>query len=54
MKVTKEIVEELLRARGPSDGEIIWRDSLQSTYQDVYDYLISRPDRTLESFRVEE
>jgi len=54
MKVTKEIVEALLRERGLPDGrEIIWRDDLQSTYQDVYDYLISRPNRTFENFGIE-
>jgi hypothetical protein len=51
--MTKERVESMLRERGLT-GDIIWRDNRKSTYQQVYDWLMKHPERTLEHFGVEE
>lgn len=53
MKMTKQRVEALIRERGMV-GNIVWRDNRASTYQQVYDYLINRPEFTLEHFGVEQ
>ena len=41
----KELTESLLRERGVT-YDIIWRDNLHSTYQQVYDYLMKHPALT--------
>ena len=49
MKVTREQVEAVMRERGMT-GDIVWRDNRASTYQQVYDWLMKHPERTLENF----
>jgi hypothetical protein len=51
--MNKERVEALLRERGLT-SDIIWRDNRKSTYQQVYDWLMKHPERTLEHFGVTE